>query len=1016
MKNVLLTITALALSLASLSQAPGGVSSGLAIWLKADAGTSSSTNGAFLSSWNDQSGNGINATQSDPSNTPRPRFATNIMNGNPAIEFNGGGKFFNINLSSLGTEYTIITVLKRIDNGTLRYVIGVQSTLPRGLHLGYVSNTSLRMSEGAATSNADATVTGYAGASEVPAIVMGENLASGGRTVTEIKDGTTVSATNVLGAIGPGMTNGVIGRGFTTSGFSGYLVEAIMYNRNLTATEKASINTYLSVKYGLTIAVTEHDYYDDATYSFDLFGIGRNTTTQGLNQTTSSSENPDDMVQFSSPSSLDNGDYLVSGNNNGALTFAAYGGSNCTIASLLNRRWKVEETGETGTTTVRFDLTSLSVSNPEELLLYVDNDGDGFDDETPIEGVYAAPFLTFSGVNFADNSYYTLGEGVATWYSRASGNVSDAIWSKTATGTAQAITTLCSRINIVIQAGHTITNDVTITARNFSIANTANFTQNNLNVTLHGTYVCNGTHSVGTGNVNFNGTVSQSINGTGIPEFHNVNCNNASGVSIAGTGLRVKGVLQVNSGVFSTNGKLTLVSNAANTGSIGPLTTGDLLGNVTIQRYHNATSAGWVNIGSPIQSKTVSDWNDDMITTGFTGSDYPNYNFNNIQYYNESAPGNRNQGFVGVTSLAEVLASGRGYFIYMNAGLLQLDVDGSIFKGAQTLPVTFTNNGDVTADGWSLVANPYPSAIDWDNAGWTKTNMNNAVHVWNAAIAQYSTYINGVGANGGTGIIPSSQSFYVQANAASPTLAVSESVKTSNIGSFKSLRTDAVTSIQIKMGDYTDETVLVWDENASSIYENDKDGFKLESQINDAPYLSTVSSDGFDLSISNMNLQEEEFIIPVKIESALGGKTVISWKGAPEVEGYEMIFEDLLHGHAYNMNETKSFLAEIKANRTDARFQIRWKKKDVPSAIEPTKGGVSGMLTADGIQLTFDYDQEYQFKITAYNMLGQQLTESFVGNYSKNVITFSDDVYGAHSLVDVINMTTGERTTIRLGK
>jgi Tfp pilus assembly protein FimT len=116
------------------------------------------------------------------------------------------------------------------------------------------------------------------------------------------------------------------------------------------------------------------------------------------------------------------------------------------------------------------------------------------------------------------------------------------------------------------------------------------------------------------------------------------------------------------------------------------------------------------------------------------------------------------------------------------------------------------------------------------------------------------------------------------------------------------------------------------------------------------------------------------------------------------------------------MNDTKSFLAEIKASRTDARFQIRWKKKAVPSAIEPTKGGVSGILTSDGIQLTFDYDQEYSFKITAYNMLGQQLTESFVGNYSKNVITFSDDVYGAHSLVDIINMTTGERTTIRLGK
>ena len=44
------------------------------------------------------------------------------------------------------------------------------------------------------------------------------------------------------------------------------------------------------------------------------------------------------------------------------------------------------------------------------------------------------------------------------------------------------------------------------------------------------------------------------------------------------------------------------------------------------------------------------------------------YPFNNIQRYNESAAGNRNQGFVGATSIAEALVGGRGYFTYMNAG------------------------------------------------------------------------------------------------------------------------------------------------------------------------------------------------------------------------------------------------------------------------------------------------------------------------------------------------------------
>lgn len=1016
MKNLLLLISATAISLASLAQSPGGVSSGLAIWLKADAGTSSTTNGDFLSSWNDQSGNGVNATQTDPTQVACPRFVTDVMNGNPAIEFNGGGKYFNIDLSSIGSTYTIITVAKRADGGTLRYVVGVQSTVPRGLHVGYTTNTTLRMSEGAATSNADATVSGYDASTEMPLILKAEAYgAAAGRGIDEVKNGVTTSASNATVASGPAKTAGVIGRGFSTQGFAGFISEVIMYDRTLTSGEIANIYTYISVKYGLTIDVAQHDYYNDATYDSDIFGIGKDLATQGLEQATSQSENSDSMVEFSNPTSLDNGDYLVAGNNDGALTFSSYGGSNCTISALLDRVWKSEETGETGSIDITFDLTSLPAVDPEDVFLIIDNDGDGYDDENPVEGDYSAPFMTFSGINLANNATFTLAEGTAHWYSQGSGNTTDAIWAKTPNGTPQAISVLCSRISLTVQAGHAITNDALITARNFTIEPTASFDQNSTNMTLHGTYLNNGTHVISTGTVNFSGTVSQAIQGTSITEFNNLNCNNAMGVSIAGLGARVKGVLQVNSGTFSTNGKLTLSSYSTTTGSIGPLTTGDIVGNVTVQRYHDAANAGWVNICSPVQGKTISDWNDDLITTGFLGSDYPSYAFNNVQHYDETVVGNRNQGYVGAVSTAEALLAGTGYFVYMNAGVLELDVDGAIFKGNQNLPVSFTNTGDAAADGWCLIANPYPSAIDWDAVSWTKTNMNNAVQIWNSAIGQYATYVNGVGTNGGDGIIPSSQSFFVQANAASPVLTATENVKVSAVGTYKALKTEDITTINLSLGGYTDQTILVWNEESSSAFENDRDGYKLKSQLPDAPYLSSVSGDGYDLSINDLALLNHEFIIPLKIESALGGKATITWKGIPTSDEFEMVLEDLATQKSMAMENTNTYVAEIKANRTDARFQMHWKKKEITSTtIE--KGRVTGILTPDGIQLTFDYPSDNEFKITTYNMLGQQLTETFTGTFSQNVIRFSDNVYGAHALVDIINMTTGERTTIRLGK
>ncbi len=88
MAKLVLTILGLFISFFLSSQTgPAGVGSSTnnVLWLKADAGTSSTTNNTRISSWNDQSGNGINVTQTVA--VQQPSFATNVMNGMPAIQF-----------------------------------------------------------------------------------------------------------------------------------------------------------------------------------------------------------------------------------------------------------------------------------------------------------------------------------------------------------------------------------------------------------------------------------------------------------------------------------------------------------------------------------------------------------------------------------------------------------------------------------------------------------------------------------------------------------------------------------------------------------------------------------------------------------------------------------------------------------------------------------------------------------------------------------------------------------------
>jgi hypothetical protein len=65
---------------------------GLVLWL--DAKVINGMDGDLVASWNDSSGNGYNATQSNSSN--RPILKTNILNGRNVVRFNGSSSFLDI--------------------------------------------------------------------------------------------------------------------------------------------------------------------------------------------------------------------------------------------------------------------------------------------------------------------------------------------------------------------------------------------------------------------------------------------------------------------------------------------------------------------------------------------------------------------------------------------------------------------------------------------------------------------------------------------------------------------------------------------------------------------------------------------------------------------------------------------------------------------------------------------------------------------------------------------------------
>jgi len=921
MKTLFTSLCVTILATVGLAQSPGGVSSGLVVWLKPDA-IAPVADGTAIASWNDASGLGHHATQTTAAS--RPQYYSNQFNGHAAIR-TSSTRFFNIDLSDINdTNYTIITVSKR--TGSTGYVVGYSgATSSTGLALGYAGSTVARHSQYANWVNM--TVPTNSVATELPVILACQFDELVGKKLWRINDGvnTVRTGTNKTHYVLSG--GGRIGRGMANDGFTGSIAEVIVYNRVLTTGELKQLHTYLSVKYGLSVPVAEHLYPLDATHQNDVFGIGYDNA-YALNQTTSESAGMDDILQISNPSSINNGDYLICGNDNESVAFSAHVGSNCIINSLLLRDWKFRHVGDFGTVDLRFDLTGVSGFNASELRLLVDLDGDGYDDEVPMEGVYAAPYFTVSDVTIPNGAKATLCVAKTHYYAVIGGLTSGPIWADSPTGTPGLLNATCAGLSLTIKTGCIVNNDwATLTCDDITVEAGATFncgaslTQN---VHVNGNIAVNGAWNDGNATLNMEGTDAQTISGTGYLRAQNWNITNAAGVTLTGLGAIVYGNLGLtDGGVLNTNNKLSLWSDINGTGEIQSLSAGTIIGEVNVRRYRPAATAGWVNLSSSLQNGTIEQWDNTILTTGFAGSDNPSYSFNSVVFYDETQPGTEDEGYTGVSNSSDILEPGKGYMVYMPTGAFTVAARGTINSGTVSLNPTYTPNG--TGAGWNMVGNPYPATIDWNALGWTKTNMNNAVYIWRSNINQYASYVNGIASNGGSNLIAPGQSFFVEANAAMPVLMLTEECKSKSPGTFRNQDVNLhQLSIRMHMSDWQDETVLIVNETATKSYDSALDAKKLRSPVQEAPYMATLDDNGQNLSINSIRLNGDEQIIPIRIEAGVSGVYTIEVTGLDAfAKGACVTLEEVFTHTSYVLTEGASIELPLEAGDHTLRYQLR---------------------------------------------------------------------------------------------
>jgi len=279
--------------------------------------------------WKDVSGNNRHASKTSGNCT----FTESSINDNPAVYFNGSNTQLQIDYEPTSAEnLTVFTVYQSADTndrGVWRATLGADYdaflTTQRMMSL-----QNLRR---------------YAGETVLFPLIN-TVMQTNDNPVKKLKGYITIGGGDAIAEAGV---------------YQGKIAECLVFYRALTTNEKLIVQSYLAVKYGITLVYSDYvdgegntvwSYERNREYPYSIAGIGRDDFTSLYRKQTASVE-PDNILSIAAtnffesnaknPTTIDNNHYLIWSDNGQALSTAFKKGSSY---KLLERKWLITAKGE----------------------------------------------------------------------------------------------------------------------------------------------------------------------------------------------------------------------------------------------------------------------------------------------------------------------------------------------------------------------------------------------------------------------------------------------------------------------------------------------------------------------------------------------------------------------------------------------------------------------------------------------------------------------------------------------
>jgi hypothetical protein len=383
---------------------PGGVGASVTnrLWLRADAGTT--TNGQQVSAWNDQSGNGNNATQGTSDNQPLFIASEPLANNRPVLRFDGINDWMQTATHITDNVGTLMIVARKTAGfGGYLTIFTSQDFLMLGRASG--SDVWGAYNDGADRLYTPGTSIGVNSSAAFRILGYRQNGLGAGQLALFL-DGVQSTTLHNGGGNGKGITTIGSNNAPISQNFPGDIAEVIFYRAPINAAQRIIVENYLSAKYGTPTSNDRFLY--DATHGNDVAGIGQASDgSQHLSATSN-------RLNISSPSSLADNRFALFGHDNGSLTLT---NNNAPPSRRrLNRVWRVNVTGGSiGTVTLAFDVSGISLPTGSSISgILVDADGDFSSGATELTGTLSGGIYTVTSASIPDGSYITLARTLST--------------------------------------------------------------------------------------------------------------------------------------------------------------------------------------------------------------------------------------------------------------------------------------------------------------------------------------------------------------------------------------------------------------------------------------------------------------------------------------------------------------------------------------------------------------------------------------------------------------------------